>query len=148
MTISEYILENDISFASCDDIEISKCFAEMTVLGSLVEAYSKYETICEYTTTNPAEFNIIMESATEAIDAKFTEVKDEDVKSNAKSTKEKWYKSLWAWIKKTVTAIMNSFTRIDAKKLIEILTKPSEKQPNVRCVRYRKRNHPAWAIFG
>ena len=65
MTISEYILENDISFASVDDIEIAKCFAEMTVLGSLVEAYSKYETICEYTTTNPAEFNIIMESATE-----------------------------------------------------------------------------------
>lgn len=130
MTISEYILENDISFASCDDIEISKCFAEMTVLSSLVEAYSKYETICEYTTTNPAEFNIIMESATEAIDAKFTEVKDEDVKSNAKSTKEKWYKSIWAWIKKTVKAIMNYFTRIDTKKLIKMLTKLEEKQPN------------------
>lgn len=130
MTISEYILENDISFASVDDIEIAKCFAEMTVLGSLVEAYSKYETICEYTTTNPAEFNIIMESATEVVDTKFTEVKDEDIKSNAKSTKEKWYKSLWAWIKKIVTTIMNHFTRIDIKKLIKMLTKLEEKQPN------------------
>lgn len=130
MTISEYILENDISFASVDDIEIAKCFAEMTVLGSLVEAYSKYETICEYTTTNPAEFNIIMESATEVVDAKFTEVKDEDIKSNAKSTKEKWYKSLWAWIKKLITTIMNHFTRLDIKKLIKMLTKLKEKQPN------------------
>lgn len=130
MTISEYILENDISFASVDDIEIAKCFAEMTVLGSLVEAYSKYETICEYTTTNPAEFNIIMESATEVVDAKFAEVKDEDIKSNAKSTKEKWYKSLWAWIKKLITTIMNHFTRLDIKKLIKMLTKLKEKQPN------------------
>jgi hypothetical protein len=121
MTITEYILENDISFTSVDDIEIAKCFAEMTVLGSLVEAYSKYETICEYTTTNPTEFNIIMESATEV---------DEDIKSNAKSTKEKWYKSLLAWIKKTVKAIMNHFTRLDIKKLIKMLTKLEEKQPN------------------
>ena len=49
-------------------------------IGFTVEAYSKYE-ICEYTATNPAEFNVIMESATEVV--------DEDIKSNAKSTKGK-----------------------------------------------------------
>lgn len=125
MTISEYILENDISYASCDTIEISKCFAEMAVLSSLVESYNKYETICEYTSTNPAEFNIIMESATEAIDVDYTEVK-----SNAKSTKEKWYKSIWAWIKKTIKAMMDSFTRIDLKKMIKMLDKLAEKKPN------------------
>lgn len=65
MKISDWILEQDISTASCDDIGLAQCFAEMEVLSALMECYAKQELIQEYCSGDIREFDIYMESGDE-----------------------------------------------------------------------------------
>lgn len=117
MKLSDYILEQDISLASCDDIEVARCFAEMEVLGSIVECYAKQALIMEYYSGDPADFNIFMESDLPATPAS-TESSDPNVREK---TKGKWYTSIFKWLVAAVKSVYNAITRVDYGKLIVML---------------------------
>ena len=48
MTVSEYILEQSISTATCADIELERSIAKMNVLAEMCRCYEKHEMFTEY----------------------------------------------------------------------------------------------------
>lgn len=68
MTINEYILEQDISSATCSDIEIEQAFAEMSVLSEMCRCYEKAQMFAEYASEPSVvtSCGIFMESDTDA----------------------------------------------------------------------------------
>lgn len=48
MTVSEYILEQSISTATCADIELERSLAKMNVLAEMCRCYEKHEMFTEY----------------------------------------------------------------------------------------------------
>lgn len=62
MKLGNYILEQEISTASCDDIEIAQLYAEMEVVSALLDCYNKQAVIAEYASCDVSEFGIFAES--------------------------------------------------------------------------------------
>lgn len=130
MKISDWILEQDISTASCDDIELAQCFAEMEVLSALMECYAKQELIQEYCSGDIREFDIYMESGDETgaePEEGSSESSDDsgDKKSNkfkgfmsgAKETAKKWWGSVIDLIKNIGTLIVKLFSRVSYEQI-------------------------------
>jgi hypothetical protein len=60
-TISEYIMEEEISGASVDAIEIAQLYSEMCVLSAMMDIEEKANMICEFATGDVGEFDIFQE---------------------------------------------------------------------------------------
>lgn len=152
MKISDWILEQDISTASCDDIELAQCFAEMEVLSALMECYAKQELIQEYCSGDIREFDIYMESGDEA-DAEPEEGSSEssddsgDKKSNkfkgfmsgagnkakgagsrVKETAKKWWGSVIDLIKNIGTLIVKLFSGVSYEQIKTKITNSTATQ--------------------
>ena len=143
MKISDWILEQDISTASCDDIELAQCFAEMEVLSALMECYAKQELIQEYCSGDIREFDIYMESGDETgaePEEESSEGSDDssDKKSNkfkgfmsgagnkakgagskVKETAKKWWGSVVELIKKVGLLIVKLFSGVSYEQIKE-----------------------------
>ena len=141
MKISDWILEQDISTASCDDIELAQCFAEMEVLSALMECYAKQELIQEYCSGDIREFDVYMESGDEADaepEGESSESSDDssDKKSNkfkgfmsgagnkakgagskVKETAKKWWGSVIELIKKVGLLIVKLFSGVSYEQI-------------------------------
>lgn len=132
MKISDWILEQDISTASCDDIELAQCFAEMEVLSALMECYAKQELIQEYCSGDIREFDIYMESGDETgaePEEESSEGSDDSGEkkskkfkgfmSGAKETAKKWWGSVIDLIKNIGTLIVKLFSRVSYEQIKE-----------------------------
>ena len=143
MKISDWILEQDISTASCDDIGLAQCFAEMEVLSALMECYAKQELIQEYCSGDIREFDVYMESGDEADaepEGESSDGSDDsgDKKSNkfkgfmsgagnkakgagskVKETAKKWWGSVIDLIKNIGTLIVKLFSRVSYEQIKE-----------------------------
>jgi len=75
--LSDYIMEQEVSTASCDDILMEQAFAEMDVASKLFSAYHKQLLMTEMAV------GYAMES---------------DASTTSSETKEKWYKRAWSAI--------------------------------------------------
>lgn len=75
--LSDYIMEQEVSTASCDDILMEQAFAEMDVASKLFSAYHKQLLMTEMAV------GYAMES---------------DASTTSSETKEKWYKKAWSAI--------------------------------------------------
>ena len=129
MKISDWILEQDISTASCDDIGLAQCFAEMEVLSALMECYAKQELIQEYCSGDIREFDVYMESGDEA-DAEpegessdgsddSGDKKSKGAGSKVKETVKKWWGSVIDLIKNIGTLIVKLFSRVSYEQIKE-----------------------------
>jgi len=135
MKISDYIMEQNISIASCNDIEIARCFAEMEVIGSLVECYAKQATIMEHAGCDLSDFSIFQEANSLMPTGGSGEKGVTDGKSSfdskSKETKTKWYKAIWNWIITAFKNLINAMTRVDYPKLIKMVEGSSVNEYNV-----------------
>lgn len=115
MRISDYILEQDISIATCDDIEIAQCFAEMEVMSALVECYIKQDIIQEYCSGDISEFDVYMESGD-------TDTSNGNGENTEKEkAKTKWYQSIINLLKKIGTFFLKIMGKAPFSKLIEMV---------------------------
>ena len=143
MKISDWILEQDISTASCDDIGLAQCFAEMEVLSALMECYAKQELIQEYCSGDIREFDIYMESGDEtgaepeegssessddSGDKKSNKFKDfmsgagnkaKGAGSRVKETAKKWWGSVIDLIKNIGTLIVKLVSSVSYEQIKE-----------------------------
>ena len=115
MRISDYILEQDISIATCDDIEIAQCFAEMEVMAALVECYIKQDIIQEYCSGDISEFDVYMESG----DTDTSTGNGENTEKE--KAKTKWYQSILNLLKKIGTFFLKIMGKAPFSKLIEMV---------------------------
>lgn len=108
MKFSDYIMEQEINTASCEDIELARCFAEFQVLGSLVDYSIKQEALVEYSKDKEVfqEAAIFLES---------------ENGNKVKNTISKWFKSVVEFLKKIGRMIVNLFSRTDYAKLKKIV---------------------------
>lgn len=115
MKISDYIMEQEINITSCDEIEVERCFAEMEVLGSLVECYAKHALIQEYSTGDISD---------EVKSSIFQEAAETATKEGTENTaKKKWYEAILNAIKAVGNMILRIFGKLPFDKLLEMVKK-------------------------
>lgn len=120
MRISDYIMEQEISTASCDDIEIAKCFAEMEVLGSIVECYAKQAMIMEYYEGDVSEFGIFQEATND-------ETNNDSDSEKKRNVFKRMGSAIWNALKKVGEMFLKIFTKADFKQMIKITEKLPDK---------------------
>ena len=118
MTMSEYILEQSISTATCSDIELERSLAEMNVLAEMCRCYEKAEMFSEYASDESvvAECGIFLEAD------KATE--------NNEEKKKKTFKSFIESAKTVLSNIWQKFVEILEKLFADSTTKALEKIPD------------------
>ena len=122
MTMSEYILEQSISTATCFDIEIERSLAEMNVLAEMCACYEKAEIFAEYASDPSvvAECGIFLE----ADDKNAMRIGGQDPKrledkeSNGSTEKSKKKNLFTRFLESIKTALSNLW-----KKFLDILEK-------------------------
>ena len=126
MKLGNYILEQEISSASCSDIEIAQYFAEMEVAAALLDCYVKQALIMEYSTCDIDEFGIFTEYTHE--DALPNELsankKEKSVGSKMKgigATLKRWWQAFVNLLKKIVGGVKKVFTATTIDTLIEMV---------------------------
>ena len=124
--ISNYIMEQEISDASVDDIELARCYAEMQVVSALIGTLAKQELIAEHTSTDVSEFDIFQEDGeTDGESYLPAEVADKSDKSDEGKSKKKGniFKRAWNGFCQLMTrigeGIIKFFSRFKFKSLME-----------------------------
>lgn len=110
--ISDYIMEQEISNASVDDIELARCFAEMEVISAMLDCYAKQEIIAEYTSTNISEFGIFQEA-----DGGEDNSKNQDEKKD--NLLKSWANGIINFFKNLGTLICKLFSKVNYGDLIK-----------------------------
>lgn len=129
MKLANYIMEQDISPISVNDIEITRLFAEMDVASSLIDCYAKHALICEYSTCDPSEFGVFMEAHMDALPGELSANKTDKVEKVHKgfgATLKRWWRSFIDLIKRLIGGIKKTFTATTIKTLIEMVEKAPE----------------------
>ena len=116
--ISDYIMEQEISNASVDDIELARCFAEMEVISAMINCYAKQEIITEYTSTDISEFGIFQE-ADGAEEAGSEEAGSEDTKKKKDNLFKRAGQGFINLLKKLGEMIVAFFAKFKFKSLKE-----------------------------
>lgn len=144
MNMSQYIMEQEISGASIDDIELARCYAEMCVCEALADTNTKCEAICEYATT-PTEFDIIQESGFgEKVKGAAGEVKG--AKAGGSAVK-RWWTTFMTWLKKLIESIKRVFMKLNISKTIKILEKLEAANPGGTTPTYKNLYEGAAELF-
>ena len=152
MKMSQYIMEQEISGASIDDIELARCYAEMCVCEALADTNTKCEAICEYATT-PTEFDIIQESGFgEKVKGAAGKVKGAvgEVGDGAKaggSAVKRWWTTFMTWLKKLIESIKRVFMKLNISKTIKILEKLEAANPGGTAPTYKNLYEGAAELF-
>lgn len=152
MKMSQYIMEQEISGASIDDIELARCYAEMCVCEALADTNTKCEAICEYATT-PTEFDIIQESGFgEKVKGAAGTVKGAvgKVGDGAKaggSAVKRWWTTFMTWLKKLIESIKRVFMKLNISKTIKILEKLEAANPGGTTPTYKNLYEGAAELF-
>ena len=152
MKMSQYIMEQEISGASIDDIELARCYAEMCVCEALADTNTKCEAICEYATT-PTEFDIIQESGFgEKVKGAAGKVKGAvgKVGDGAKaggSAVKRWWTTFMTWLKKLIESIKRVFMKLNISKTIKILEKLEAANPGGTAPTYKNLYEGAAELF-
>lgn len=146
-TISEYIMEEEISGASVDAIEIAQLYSEMCVLSAMMDIEEKANMICEFATGDVGEFDIFQEAKTADADPVDVETVPEattaivDQKAEAPAEKatlptasgttvtDNWFKKVIAFCKRIVVAMYRKIQNCKMKKTIKMLEKMKETNP-------------------
>ena len=117
MTISEYILEQDISTATCSDIELERSLAEMNVIAEMCRCYEKAKIFAEYASNSSvvAECGIFLES---------------DGSTDTVEKKNKTFKDLLKSIGKVLKNVLNNFIELLEKLFADSTTKALKKIPD------------------
>lgn len=124
MKLTNYIMEQDISPISIDDIEITRLFAEMDVASSLIDCYAKHALICEYSTCDPSEFGVFVEAHMDALPGELSTNKAEKaakVRKGFGATLKKWWTAFINLIKRIIGGIKKTFSATTIKTLIEMV---------------------------
>ena len=145
MKMSQYIMEQEISGASIDDIELARCYAEMCVCEALADTNTKCEAICEYATT-PTEFDIIQESGFgEKVKGAAGKVGD-GAKAGGSAVK-RWWTTFMTWLKKLIESIKRVFMKLNISKTIKILEKLEAANPGGTTPTYKNLYEGAAELF-
>ena len=118
MTMSEYILEQSISTATCSDIELERSLAEMNVLAEMCRCYEKAEMFSEYASDSSvvAECGIFLEA--------------DEATENSEEKKKKTFKEYGDSIRKVFTNLLNKFLTVIERLFGDQTTKALEKIPD------------------
>ena len=152
MKMSQYIMEQEISGASIDDIELARCYAEMCVCEALADTNTKCEAICEYAAT-PTEFDIIQESGfgekVKGAAGKVTGAvgKVGDGAKAGGSAVKRWWTTFMTWLKKLIESIKRVFMKLNISKTIKILEKLEAANPGGTTPTYKNLYEGAAELF-
>ena len=149
-TISEYIMEEEISGASVDAIEIAQLYSEMCVLSAMMDIEEKANMICEFATGDVGEFDIFQEAKTadadpadpvdvETVPEATTAIVDQKAEAPAEkatlptasgtTVTDNWFKKVIAFCKRIVVAMYRKIQNCKMKKTIKMLEKMKETNP-------------------
>lgn len=125
ITMSDYLLEQEISTASCDDITLEQAAAEIEVASSLIDAYLKQVVMleCAY-----------MEKADEDTDEDEDDSDDGEQKpkffAKIGSAIKKFFVGIFDFLRGLWGRIVNFFKRIKADGMMKRMAKMSEEEKN------------------
>lgn len=99
VTLSDYILEQEVSAASCDDITMEQGLAEMQVYAALANAYAKQFLMLEYAS----------EYTMEADDETATQTDTANGSGQSESKWKKFWRTIWEGIKHAIEWLGQKF---------------------------------------
>lgn len=118
MKISNYIMEQEINTATTNDIEIAQLYAEMEVIGSMVETYAKHAVIMEYC-SDKSEFETIFTESD--LPMNIGQSGPPATPNISTKAKDKWYKAIFKWLIAAIKGIISTLTRVSYTELVKMI---------------------------
>lgn len=121
ITVSDYLLEQEISTASCSDIVLEQAAAEIEVYGKLFDAYVKQAIMFEYASYTESD------EESSNTDEKSEEKKEGIFKKIGKAVKG-FFAGIWEFLKGLWDKIVNFFSKTKVDHMVKKMDEMSDEE--------------------